>query len=323
MKLPAVKQLMPVLLLGAAALGVAASRPHAAEAHRAADAFEALYALPSPEHLPLLSLGYRSALADMIFASTLVSAGQHFRARKVFEHLDRYLEAVLALEPEFYTVYYYADSMLTMSTVEMPKRNWRIARDIQERGLRQFPDDPDLWMSVGQFIAYLAPQHMPPEEDKREWQRAGARIIEHACDVWPRDVELPVSCVGQARLLSKAGEHAAMIQSLERLIALTDDPEVRASATTRLEQLLGEAERERFRERVSALSDLQRRDLPYVSRAAYQLIGPPTQPERCAGLHEPSTAPGCSGSFRAWSDALERGASVEPADAARVAPGGG
>src|SRR5690606_23273702 len=100
-------------------------------------------------------------------------------------HLDAYLKGIIGLDPKYLDVYRYADTLLNLSTVEMPKENLDIAREIQERGLKEFPHDPELWLSTGQFISYLAPNRFEDEEKKKAWRLAGAKILQHACDIWP------------------------------------------------------------------------------------------------------------------------------------------
>ncbi len=288
--------LVSVSLLVGAAWGISETRPRAVAKYEAAHALSEVYVLPDPTQLTVLSLGYRSALADLIFGQTLVTAGMHFSEKQVFENVDAYLEAIVALEPRYRDVYYYADSLLTLSSVRMPARNYRIAREFQERGLALFPDDAQLWISAGQFVTYLAVQWLPEGEDPDEWRRAGVRIIEHACDIWPYP-DLPVSCLGASSVLSRLGETEAAIASLHRLAAVTDDPKVRAEATHRLEALLSEHAREQLRARLSRLEALQLRDLPHVSRTQYQLIGPPTDAAQCSGIRLPEQHPACASSF--------------------------
>ena len=46
------------------------------------------YALPPSNVLPAVSLGYRDALADMIWAHVLVTQGLRFGEKRAFDHLD-------------------------------------------------------------------------------------------------------------------------------------------------------------------------------------------------------------------------------------------
>lgn len=284
-------------LLAAAGGALAYSQPRLASVYDQTKAVEDVYAIPDPTLLKVLSLGHRSALADYLFATTLVTTGRHFVARTIFTQQDAYLEAVLALEPEYHDVYMFADSLLTISTVELPAENFRIARNIQERGLALFPDDSDLWMSAGQFVAYFAPPRLPASENASEWRQAGAKMVQHACEIWPFPNQLPVSCLGSAGILSKLGETAAAIHSLERLVALTEDEEIRTRAAKQLEGLLGEQAREAFRQRSGELERERAEDLPSASRTLYQLIGPARDPVRC--LSREPDAPGreCASAF--------------------------
>lgn len=290
------KALVPLALLALSVAGISTARPLLVQDYQKTSTLTDIYALPDPEHLKLFSLGYRSALADLLFGRTLVAAGMHFSEKKVFEHLDGYLHAIVALEPRYRDVYYYADSLLTLSTVRMPPRNYRIARDLQARGRRLFPDDAQLWISSGQFMTYLAVQWLPAGEDPDEWRRAGAEVLQHACDIWPYQ-ELPASCLGVTSVLSRLGEREATIRSLERLVAVTDDPAVRSEAARRIEGLLGEQAREQFHRRVQKTEELRARDLPLLSRTEYQLVGPPWDPAHCLAVLDPQSAPDCATSF--------------------------
>lgn len=284
-------------LVGLSAGALVYAQPRLARVYGETKAVEDVYAIPNPEHLRVLSLGHRSALADYLFATTLVTAGQHFIARTNFTQLDAYLEAVLALEPEYHDVYMYADSLLTISTIELPAENVRIARDIQERGLALFPDDADLWMQAGQFAAYFAPMRLPKTENVAEWRKAGARMVQHACEIWPFPNQLPVACLGTVGMLNKLGETAAAIRSLERIVAITDDDGVRARAAKQLEALLGDQAREAFRQRAGELERERSRDLPIANRALYQLLGPRRDPVRCLSREPDALGNECASAF--------------------------
>ena len=209
------------VLLLSAAIGVAYSQQSVASKYAVLGKESDTYAIPQADHLVVFSLGYRSALADLLFGRTMVDVGIHFVERRVFEQLGAYLYAIIALDPKYRDLYHYADTMLNLSTVEMPIENLRIARDIQERGLKEYPDDAELWMSAGMFVAYVAPQRLGDNEDKSEWKAAGATMIQRACDIWPKNETTPPACFTSVRLFEKVGQNEAAIASTERLLALT------------------------------------------------------------------------------------------------------
>ncbi len=288
-------------------------RPRLANDYKELGTTSEVYAIPSNEQLIVFSLGYRSAVADLLFGRTMVAAGVHFAERRVFQQLDAYLKGIIALDPKYLDVYRYADTLLNLSTVEMPKENLDIAREIQERGLEEFPHDPQLWLSTGHFLAYLAPNRFSPdqEEKKRSWRLAGAKIIQHACDIWPTREALPDTCLSSATLYDRAGETGAAIRALERLIAVTDDETLRARASARLERLAGERLAWKVQESVRYLEPLRQSDLPAVSSTRYQLLSPPFDETHCAGATSFDAELDCATSFLTRSDILARSRDVK------------
>jgi len=267
-----------------------------------------IYALPRQEHLMVMSLGFHAATADLLFGRTMVAAGIHFAEHREFEHLEAYLKAILALEPRYRDVYMHADTLLNLSTIELPKKNLRAARSILEKGLSHFPDDADLWMNAGLFAAYMAPPRLPENEDVSEWKKVGAEWIQHACAVWPNSIPMPHSCFSSSQLFEKVGETEAAIQSLERLLAITDDAEIRAGILSRLAIHTNERTAKQRSAAIERLSLLHMGDLPMTSRTGYQLIGPAADEQNCAGLRGVSLRPECATSFDRWREAaIEHG----------------
>lgn len=269
-----------------------------------------VYALPTPEQTVVLSLGYRSALADLVYANTLVGYGIRTQERRRFEFAANYLDTAIALDPTLRETYYFADTILTLQAVRPPYADYLKAREIQLRGLDQFPYDAELWIAVGQYIAYLAPGQFPLDdaELQREWRTAGAKILARACDLVAGDVVLTRKCIGAAQQLTRAGEREAVIRLLERILALSSDEETRAKAKTWLEQKLGETVNDELVTRQSRLDELRRRDLPFVSREAFLLLGPPFDPNACAG--EAGHSAQCATTWPSWLDATD--AAVAP-----------
>jgi tetratricopeptide (TPR) repeat protein len=236
----------------------------------------------------------------------MVAAGVHFVEKRVFHHLDAYLKGIIALDPKYIDVYRYADTLLNLSTVEMPKENLTIARRIQERGLKEFPHDPELWLSTGQFMAYLAPNRFTDEATKREWRMAAIPILQHACDIWPTQEALPDTCLNSATLYNQAGEIGAAIDSLERLIAVTDDEGLRARAAEKLRRLAGERAARKVQESLQYLQPLREQDLPAVSQLRYQLLSPPFDESRCVGEGLTLSKIECATSFLDRSEIIEK-----------------
>ncbi len=295
--------LVSVAVVLAGALGIGRARALLVAYHGALRDTSDVYALPSPEQAVGLSLGYRAALADLIYANTLVGYGIHSQERRPFEFVGNYLDTVIALDPGLRETYYFADTLLTLQTVRPPEENYYKAREILERGLEQFPYDAELWLVAGQFLAYLAPSAFADPEVQQEWRTAGARLLARACELGADDRTLTRKCIGAAKALDRAGERQATIRFLERLLALSDDPEIRAKARVMLEQQLGQELHATLSDRRARFEATRQADLPVVEGDLYLLLGPPFETPRCAGSSD--AAPGCAATWRAWVAGLD------------------
>lgn len=294
-----------LLVLCAMAFAVAFVRPRLAEAFRSTKSTYDVYALPAADQAPLVSLGFRSALADLTFAHVLVSYGVHIQEKRRFEFVGNYLEFVNELDPKFRAPYRYADTLLTLGGVAPKPEDYARARAILERGMKEFPYDAELWTQAGQFFAYLAPTQLESEAEKREWRLEGARRLARACELVSQNEALPYHCITAASLLSKAGEREATIQFLERVLTVVDNDEVRAIAQSYLQQTAGDVERDRVDYRVERFTTVWRHDLSYVSKDALLVAGPPLDALRCAGKGARGGAT-CAPTWRSWGEASDR-----------------
>jgi len=258
-----------------------------------------VYTLPPTAQLNAMSLGYRSALADLIFSHVLVSSGIHFQEKRIFEFAGNYVEAVNALDPKFELPYLMADGLITLQAKPVSVDAYRQARRILERGMAEFPYSQRLWSSAGMFLAYLGPTGNITGDELADWKLAGGRALARSCELVGSKDAPPKQCIVAAGLLDKAGEAAAAQQFIERMLAFNDNPEVRKFMTALLEQKAGVAERERLRQRREQFKRAWSADLPFISRGAALTIGPSWDTAACAGPRE------CATSWRAWAAGIE------------------
>jgi tetratricopeptide (TPR) repeat protein len=257
-----------------------------------------MYALPSPEQVVVASLGYRSALADLIFAHVLVWHGLHFEQKRRFEFAADYLDTVSTLDPTFRETYYFGDTLISMQPIPPRREDYVRARALLEKGLAARPFDTELWLSTGQYIAYVAAPWLEDPKEQSEWKLAGARILARACELVGSNENIPFNCIGAAGLLSKAGEREATIQFLERVLSVSDDEEIRAFALAYLERALGERARAQVRARADRLRKAWKSDLPFVGLTTELILGPPGDPAACAGRERKSVA--CAATWASW-----------------------
>ena len=278
-----------------AALAVSTLRAPLFEAFAHAKDKDDVYALPPSRQVVLMSLGYRSALADLVFAHVLVSSGIHVQERRPFEFVAKYLETVIELDPKFMAPYRMADGLITLQAKAVPPQAYRDTRRILERGMKEFPYDQALWSSAGQFLAYLAATGLTDRKEIDEWKLAGGRTLARACELVGTNDDVPSQCIAAAGLLTKAGAGEAHRQQFQRVLATTDDPKVRAFYSALLKQMSGGDDPSLTQAHREAFQQAQRGDLPFVSRGALLAIGPSWDPAACAGSNTE-----CATSWRAW-----------------------
>jgi hypothetical protein len=259
-----------------------------------------VFALPPPGQIVAMSLGYRSALADVIFAHLLVSSGFHIQEKREFEYVGNYLETVNALDPKFEAPYRMADTLLTLQIGRVGAENYREAKRILERGMAEFPLDQPLWESAGQFFAYLGPTAFDDPKEQQEWMLAGGRALAHACELVGSDDNIPYHCIVAAGLLTKAGKAEASRQFLEHMKIVTDDPDLQSFVGGLLDAKHAVQDDRALTHHTGFQAALSA-DLPFVTRGAMLAIGPTWDPAACA-----SASASCVTSWRAWGEAVDR-----------------
>ena len=268
-----------------------------AEVQDATDA----YLLPPADQVHVASLGYRSALADLIFAHVLVSYGLHFEDKRLFAHVGNYIDLINRLDPKFRSPYWFADTLLTLQPQAPPVEFYRKARQIQERGLKELPNDQELWSAAGQFLAYLAPTHLPKPEEQEEYRRTGATYLMRACNLISSNENIPYHCVTAANLLNESGNRDAAQRFLERLLTMTDNPEIQELALSFLRRIVGQGVQDAAKQRQAQFQAKWHADLPHAPRVEIGSLGPGFDAAACAGSDR-GMLPACVTSWRAWGE---------------------
>jgi hypothetical protein len=289
--------LQATLILLAAAGGVALTQPRLAKVAHAAGEREDVYALPPPGQLRAATLGWEAATVDLLWAKLLVEYGTHWSEHRDFADTPRYADAILAIEPGYEPLYRYIDTMLAYRPLQGTEADVRLARGYLERGLLARPLDGELWLEYGQFLAFVAPSFLRERADQDSWRKDGAEAMGHA-------VELGAEAdraLTAATLLTQAGQRQAAVRYLERAYAFTEHPSMAAAHELigrKLEELQSTAMRDAADETMRAIDERWHREMPYLSRAQYLLLGPTVDPIRCSGL-EGADDPACARDFTA------------------------
>ena len=261
-----------------------------------------VYVLPSPAQAKFFSLGYRSALAELIFAHVLVDSGLHLQQKRKFDTLAAYLRTVIELDPKYPTPYRLADTLLTFQVGEARLKDFQDAHDILVRGMRELPYSQELHLTAGQFFAYLAaPQvaHLAGPEEATRWRLDGARALARSCELVGHNDNIPYHCISAARLFEGPGRREAVKTFLQKVLAVNDDENVRSLALAYLGSTLGKEQEEEAKARFSDLEEVKKSDLPFVSKNRYLLLTPPFDPIACVGSIKASRVE-CATSFFEW-----------------------
>jgi tetratricopeptide (TPR) repeat protein len=262
------------------AFGVSQLQPRlAAEVHEVKETSD-VYPFPPPPVLRLATLGYVAATTDILWGKLLVENGSHWSEHRSFPDLEHYLDAIIALDPAFHPFYEYVDSLLCYRPIHGTESDAREARAYLEAGTKILPDDAEVWMHYGQFVAFMGPSYLMRDEDRVAWRREGALAINHAVELGA-DVDRGVAA--SAMLDSRLGEREASIRFLERAYALTDDDDERAQISARLELMHAGQARDRSREVLDAIEGAWRAGYPFLDRGMFTLVAPVPNVARCVG----------------------------------------
>ena len=286
------------VLLALSAGGIHLSQRTLSKSFHQLKATSDVYPLPSPEQTVVLSLGYRAALADLIYGHLLVSYGIHFQERRLLEFAGSYLRTINELDPKFREPYMFADTLLVLQPKPPPQEHYRAAREILLRGTRERPYDTQLWMSAGQYLAYLGRPQLKDKAERKRWQLEGAKLMARACELVSHDENVPRGCLNAAGILNRTGQHDANIRFLRRFLAVTDDPELRRQAELHL-QRAREKQGAEVRELSSKrLEDYRRERLGFISKDMALVVGPWFDPARCVSGSSEELE--CASSWRQW-----------------------
>lgn len=290
-----------LVLAFVAAVAIAIARPRVAEPHRKVHETSEVYLLPPPEQLVRMSMGYRSALADVLWAHVLVAQGLRLKERRQHQTVSNVFDAIVALDPKFRRPYLLADALITFQAVEVPFEEVLKARAIMERGIVEHPTDAEIYLVLGQFVAFIAPAaYLQHDEALREkWRTEGAAYLAKAASLGGDAAQVGWGALGGAGILMRQGDNAAWTDFLLKTIAVTDDEELRNKAMEMLGTRLAEAHRIRLEQFIA----VHRAHYPTMSKTGALVLGPPRDWAACSGAMREGD-PGCAHTWKQWAEAL-------------------
>jgi hypothetical protein len=251
-------------------LGAGAFFSHAglrAERARFPQTQDVLY-LPPPSRLRVMSLGYREAVADLVWIRAVIFAGDNIGGQN-FEWIGRYLEVIFDLAPTFRRPYEWGGVTAVYSGEEIDREMVDRAITLYRRGLAHFPEDHEMLFALGMLLARDVQQVEGYDEVERvEAKEEGATLIRRAAAFGAPPLVRQLA----ATLLDESASDQLAIQYLESQLLVVEDEDYRRLLERKLHRLVGEQGLETL-ERVRTEFEARRQaDLPYVSPSLYALI---------------------------------------------------
>lgn len=298
-------------------------------AHRDIRETSDTYLLPPPNQVVKMSLGYRSATADILWANVLVTQGLRMSERRRFDIVVEYIDAINELDPKWRDPYKLADTLVTLQTQEAPLDQVRAARRILERGVRERPTDAELWLILGAYVAYIIPNNylVDHPEEAEAWRRDGAQYLARAAELAPADSTIPWQTLGAMRIFSQIGQLDRAVELYNTILVTTEDPELRARVESHLQKLQEDRQiqgQQLFaRTRRTSYSRTVRANYAGISPAGAALLGFPRKPSICAGgaRAEAGFEAKCASSWSDW-EKIDPSGGIDPSEleARRVGP---
>ena len=248
---------------------------------------------PSASAAPFLSLGYREALADLLWIRVLgYVGGDDDRASST----RQLVEAIVALDPRFQRIYAWGGLAMSALGTGATEADYLAAIDVLERGAELFPEDYRIPLYAGQIyvtnLASRATRAAATTEGlgvvgatmhqlyadggwTRAWEKAGARWLERAVRVPGAPTNMATLA---AHLRTKLGQRDQAIRDLRELILYTSDAAQRDKLVKKLAALQGQASEALDHELSVAahrFQDAWDRERPELPPTMYVLIGPP------------------------------------------------
>jgi tetratricopeptide (TPR) repeat protein len=169
------------------------------------------------------------------------------------------------------------DTLLVYSPTGGTEDDVRRARAYLERGSKERPYDPMVWLHLGQFQAFLAPSFLSDEKEIEAWRREGALAIAHAVELGAE----PDRALAASTILNKAGEHEAAVRSLERAYAIAPEgSDARLQIMLKLQKLNAGFEAEQS---IAVVERDRKAWYPHLTRGQALLVGPHRKTAACAG----------------------------------------
>jgi hypothetical protein len=228
---------------------------------------------PTERSAPFLSLGYREAMADVVYVRAMAYFGGEGTTSA---GLRRQIQAIAALDPQFEEPMSWGSLAMQSLTMAPTQDDYLAVAQILEAAMVRFPDNYRLPLRAGEIYALRLTSGDPAQV--RRWKERGHALLARAV----RLPEAPPNLgTFVAHLGTQLGQREQAIRDLRELILYTTDLKARDRLVKKLATLTEvdaaslafELDREAARFKTA-----WDRDRPELPASMYVLAGPPIAP---------------------------------------------
>lgn len=232
---------------------------------------ESLMYLPPAERLDPMSLGYKEALADLIWLRAVVFAGNSDNRDKS-NWLARYVSTINHLAPSFRQPYVWGGVVSIYSGKEIDRAMIDQAVEIMREGVQRFPEDHELLFNLGMVLYrdYASLGDLAPalvEEKKQE----GVKLIRRAAAFGASPLIRRLA----ASLDVEDGDDALEAEFLRRQLLRADDPALRRLLRKKLNALKLGHQVEKLELARKAFIEDHTKQYPYLPMTLYAVLRRP------------------------------------------------
>ncbi|MFV8753714.1 hypothetical protein ACNOYE_24430 [Nannocystaceae bacterium ST9] len=228
---------------------------------------DVLYLPPSAQLVPM-SLGYREALADLIWIRAVIFTGDKAGGAN-YAWIMQYLEAINTLAPGFRRPYAWGGVVVVYSGQAIERAMIDRAITLYRRGLELFPEDHELLFAIGMLLTrdvQMLPGYTPEEREAAKTE--GALLIRRAAAFGAPPLVRQLA----ATLVADDATDQLAIQFLESQLLQAEDEGHRRLLQRKLEALIGEAGLESIQRLREEFEAERQAEFPYLAPDLYVLV---------------------------------------------------
>ncbi len=235
---------------------------------------EDLLYLPPPGYLRPMSLGYREALADLIWIRAVIFTGDAAGGQN-WAWIMKYIEAITQLAPDFRRPYAWGGVVFIYTGQAIDRPMVDRATDLYRRGLERYPEDHEMLFALGMLLTRDVPVTPGYTDEEIEAARAeGAAAIRKAAAFGAP----PLVRQYAATLVDDDAADELSIQFLETQLLAAEDEGYRRLLRAKLDVLIGEQGTVALENTKAAFMGEKEQVLPYVPESLYAVIRVDTDP---------------------------------------------